>query len=232
LEDKLRRFASLGVEEACVIRIDKDFFALSPESFIEKVLKPLDPALLVVGEDYSFGAGGRGRVADLRKAFPVEVVPLLKDGKAKISTQLIIRDLRSGRLEKANRALGYPYEIHGIVGHGLQNGRKLGFPTANLVLRDPYVLPKDGVYFGLSYVRGFPYRSLINVGRNPTIGGLTHSLVESYMEGFEGEIYGETLYVAFLRYLRPEVRFPSFDELKAQIEKDKKALRESAKGDC
>ena len=100
----------------------------------------------------------------------------------------------------------------------------MGFPTANLKLSTPYVLPKAGVYLGLAYLRGLAYRTLINVGNNPTIGVLSHPVIEAYLQNFKGDAYGETLYLDFLSFLREEKKFANLDELQAQMEIDKKAL--------
>jgi riboflavin kinase/FMN adenylyltransferase len=85
-------------------------------------------------------------------------------------------------------------------------------------------LPKAGVYLGLAYLRGLAYRTLINVGNNPTIGVLSHPVIEAYLQNFKGDAYGETLYLDFLSFLREEKKFANLDELQAQMEIDKKAL--------
>jgi riboflavin kinase/FMN adenylyltransferase len=225
LDDKLNLLAALKVDSAYILHIDKELFALTPNEFVTQVLRKLNPACLVIGADYSFGAQAAGTPPDLQKDFEVFSVPLLKEGNSKISTQGIIKELSAGHLEKANLELGRPYEIKGTVGHGLGNGHKLGYPTANLVMKDPYALPKEGVYFGMAYSRGLPYKALINVGDDPTIGVLRKPVVESYLPGLQHDIYGETLYVSFLRFLRQEIKFSSVEELKEQIELDKAALR-------
>ncbi len=225
VDDKLKLLASYHVDAAYLVHIDKDFFSLNPNEFVTQILLKLHPSCLVVGADYSYGAKAAGTIAELKKDFTVFSVSLLKEGASKISTQGIIKELEAGHVEKANLELGRPYEIKGLVGHGLGNGRKLGFPTANLVMSERYALPKDGVYVGVAYSRGFPYKALINVGSNPTIGVLKNPVVESYLQGLGHDIYGETLYVSFLKHLREETKFSSFGELKKQIEKDKAALR-------
>jgi riboflavin kinase/FMN adenylyltransferase len=225
LEDKKRHFAALGVDVAYVIHIDQAFFGLSKDAFIRQVLAPLKPKRLVVGADYSFGEKAAGGLEDLRKLFPVTSVPLLNEYGQKISTQSIIRAIEKGEIARANSELGYPYEISGVVGHGYENGRKLGFPTANLVLSIPYVYPQDGVYLALIYLRGIPHKALVNVGKNPTIGLLKEPVIECYLSDLKEMIYGETLYVDFLKKLRDEVKFASREALEAQMEKDKEALR-------
>lgn len=223
-DDKIRLFSSFGFDATFLLPLSTDILQKSKEEFLEQYLEPLHPFLVVVGEDYSFGYKGEGKVKDLVLKFPTSVVPLLSENGCKIGTQEIIHLLESGNVEEANRELGRAYEIHGKVSHGLQNGRKIGFPTANLELDTPYVLPHAGVYKTLSYVRGIPHLSLTNVGNNPTIGVLKHPVIETFIEGFQGEIYGETLYVSFLSFLREEKKFSSLDELKKQIEIDKTHL--------
>jgi riboflavin kinase/FMN adenylyltransferase len=225
LDDRLRLFEGQKLEVAYILKIDKAFFDLSPEDFIEKILKPLQPERIIVGTDYTFGKDAAGSDDLLKKAFAVDEVSLLDYEGKKVSTQRIIADLASGDLASANGQLGRDYEIHGTIAHGYENGRKMGFPTANLSFSTPYALPKNGVYLGLAYLRGRPYQTLINVGINPTIGLLKKPKVECYLEGFSGEAYGETLYVTFNKRLRDEMVFKSLDDLRAQMEKDKAALR-------
>jgi riboflavin kinase/FMN adenylyltransferase len=226
LEDKLVHFAALGVDLAYVIHVSQAFFALSPEDFLSQVIAPLQPEKIVVGTDYTYGAKAAGNLQTLSSAFPVVAVPLLEEEGRKISTQSIIKAIHLGEMEKANEALGYPYEVKGTIAHGFENGRKIGFPTANLQLTVPYALPKSGVYLGKATLRGLPYQSLINVGDNPTIGLLHHPVIEAYLSGFAGEAYGETLYLEFDSFLREEKKFASLSELQAQLESDKKALHQ------
>lgn len=224
LEDKEVQFNALGVDLAYVLHVSKEFFALSAEEFVEKVLKILAPSLIVVGTDYTYGKGALGTVETLKKSFKVFAEPLLENEGHKISTQSIIKEIRSGAIKEANAELGRPYQVKGTIAHGLENGRKMGFPTANLAFDTPYVLPKSGVYLGVAYLRGLPHKALINVGDNPTIGVLHQSIIEAYLKDFEGEAYGETLYLEFDSFLREEKKFASMDELRAQMELDKKEL--------
>lgn len=223
-DDKIRLFSSFGFDAVFLLPLSSEILQKSKEDFLKQYLEPLHPSLIVVGEDYSFGYKGGGKVNDLALKFPTSVVPLLSENGHKIGTQDIIRLLEKGDIEEANRELGRAYEIHGKITYGLQNGRKIGFPTANLELDIPYVLPHTGVYKTLSYVRGIPHLSLTNIGNNPTIGVLKHPVIETFIEGFQGEIYGETLYVSFLSFLREERKFSSLVELKRQIEIDKTHL--------
>ena len=95
---------------------------------------------------------------------------------------------------------------------------------ANLELKDNYLLPKNGVYKTLVYVRGIPHYAITNVGKNPTVGLLKHQIVESYIKDINEDLYGESIYVSFIEYLRDEKKFDSLDDLKAQLEQDKKTI--------
>lgn len=222
LEDKLSRFSSFGVDRAYIVHTDLSFLALRKQEFIDRVLKPMDPSLIVVGTDYSFGYRAEGDVKDLTEQFEVLALPLLQNNGEKIATRNIIQYLQKGEIEKANQELGYCYEIKGKVVHGLENGRNIGFPTANLALEFPYVLPKVGVYAGYTKVDGKTYRSIINVGNNPTVGRLDHPIVESHLLDFVGDLYGKEIAVSFLSWIREEKDFGSLENLKSQLDEDKR----------
>jgi riboflavin kinase/FMN adenylyltransferase len=224
LEDKERLFEAAGVSLLYLLHLDEGFFAHTPEEFMDQVLTALAPAHLVVGEDYRFGKDAKGDPSTLAKKFPTTVVPLRSLDGEKVSTQRIISFLKEGSLSKANAALGRPYQLVGKVVPGFQNGRKMGFPTANLDLLAPYVLPKAGVYLGACYVHGVPYKALINIGDNPTLGLLKESIVECYLDGFHEDIYGARIYCEFIAYIRGEMKFRNLDELEKQMKKDRRYL--------
>ncbi|OPZ35340.1 MAG: Riboflavin biosynthesis protein RibF [Tenericutes bacterium ADurb.BinA155] len=224
-QDQIEILKKLRVDVALIAHVDAAFFGLSPEDFMTKYLKPLHPSLLVVGEDFRFGKGALGTPKTLAKSFPVLTVPLLEENGVKISTSAIKQSLKEGKVEEASALLGRPYEIHGKVVHGYEYGRKIGFPTANVSLKDPYLLPKGGVYEVMAYVLGIPRHGLANVGTNPTIGLLQEPIVEVYLEDFNQDIYDKTIYVDFLTYERPEIKFDSLEELQTQLQKDKDWLK-------
>ena len=196
------------------------------KEFLGKVLLPLAPRALAFGEDYRFGKEAKGTPSLLREHFPTIESPLLELEGGKVSTQRIGSLLEKGDVRGAARLLGRPYEIQGKVVPGLRNGHRLGFPTMNLSLSAPYLLPKEGVYFGLSHRLGKIYRSIVNVGRNPTIGVLKERKVEAHLLDYpEEEGYGGTLYVEFLSFMREEKTFAGLDGLRKQLEMDKEEAR-------
>lgn len=207
--------------DVAYIEEDEDVFALEAEEFIEKVLLPLGTKKVVIGPDYRFGAKAKGDEALLRKHFEVIVVPFVSEGGEKVATSLIKTKLKEGTIEEANALLGHPYSLKGKTVLGHQVGRTIGFPTLNLETEVNQFLPKIGVYFCLAYFKGRFFKSIVNVGNNPTVGKRPLT-IEAYLFGYDGEDdYGFTLSIDFLHYLREEKRFSSLEELKAQIEKDK-----------
>ena len=207
--------------DAAYIEEDEDVFALEPEEFIKRVLLPLGTTKVVIGPDYRFGAKAKGDEALLRKYFDVIVVPFVYEGSNKVATSLIKTKLKDGKIEEANGLLGHPYSLSGKTVLGHQLGRTIGFPTLNLEPAPHQFLPKPGVYFCLAYFKGRFFKSIVNVGNNPTLGDRPIT-IEAYLFQYDGsEDYGFTLSLNFLHYLREEKKFSSLEELKDEIEKDK-----------
>ena len=146
--DKADFLEDMGVKFLYLMHFDKETLKVTKDEFIDRVLKPLNPRKIFVGEDYNFGVGGEGDAAYLSRFFDVEVVPLQKIDNMKISSKKIRQLVEAGEVEQASRLLGRPYRISGLVVEGKGNGRKINFPTANLQLNYTYVFPKEGVYMG------------------------------------------------------------------------------------
>lgn len=225
LEDKLDISSSFGVNEAYIVQTDLSFLSLNKDEFISQVLKKINPKTIVVGEDYSFGYKGEGNVAYLKNFFNVLSSPLINDKYGKISTRTIRKLIEEGDILTANDELGYEYSLKGRVIHGLENGRKIGFPTANIELDENYVIPKKGVYAGYTYVNDKKYESIINIGDNPTVGSLKRNILETHIINFSEDIYDQNIKVSFLEFLRDEKKFSSFEELKNQLNKDKQYFK-------
>lgn len=223
-ERKLRLFEERGIEYGFILKAEPSLFALSPEEFMHKYIDAISPSLIVVGEDYRFGKMAKGNPETLRTRYEVVTVPLLMMDEHKIGTKEIIESLESGDISLANKMLGYPYEISGKVIEGRHLGRTIGYPTANIDYSDDAVLPKVGVYLGLAFWRGIPYKAMISVGHNPTAGRLEKPSLEAYLLGANGSFYGETVYLDFLSFRREEKNFSSLEGLKKQLDEDKQAL--------
>ncbi|MEA2494143.1 MAG: riboflavin kinase / adenylyltransferase [Thermoleophilaceae bacterium] len=209
----------LGVQELVVIPFDEGFREKTAEQFIDEVLiGALGAVEVSVGENFSFGKRARGTVEMLRarSEFETRVAPLVEvDGETVSSTQ--IRALvASGDVEKAARMLGGPFIVEGQVAHGDKRGRTLGFPTANLVPDELFVHPGHGVYAGWSH----GHAAAVNVGVRPQFQTGRGLLIEAYLIDFDGDLYGETLRIAFAKRLRGERRFESVDALVEQMGRD------------
>ena len=223
--------AGLGVRELVVIPFDRGFSEQSAEDFVQQVLiGRLGAERVSVGENFRFGKGAKGTEEFLRshEEFETRVTPLVEvEGETVSSTQ--IRALvAAGEVKEAAAFLGGPFLFEGEVVHGDKRGRELGMPTANLVPDDAYVCPGHGVYAALA--NDVP--AAVNVGVRPMFASGRGLLVEAYLIGFDGDLYGQTLRIAFLERMRGEKRFDSVDELVAQMHRDVEQAAATVSGRC
>jgi riboflavin kinase / FMN adenylyltransferase len=219
--------AVLDVDELVVIPFDKGFASQTAEEFVRDVLiERLGAEQVSVGENFRFGQGAKGTPEFLRKheEFGTRVVPLVEAAGETISSSHIRGLVAAGEVRPAAEFLGGPFLFEGEVVVGDRRGRELGMPTANIVPDERYVVPGHGVY--AAFAHGHP--AAVNVGVRPTFETGRGLLVEAHLIGFDGDIYGETLRIAFLERLRGEKRFESVDELVAQMNRDVKRARKIA----
>ena len=216
---KERLIASLGVEELVIIPFDGAFAARSAQSFIDDVLVgQLGATHVSIGENFRFGAKAAGDAALLQAdgRFETRVVPLLEIDGEVVSSSHIRGLLLGGAVEYAGHLLGEPFMLSGEVAHGDKRGRELGFPTANIVPDDRFVIPGHGVY--AAFADGAP--AAVNVGVRPSFETGRGVLIETYLIDREEDLYGRTLRVAFVERLRGEKRYDDVDELIAQMHRD------------
>jgi riboflavin kinase/FMN adenylyltransferase len=217
--------AGLGVEELVVIPFDRDFAARSAEEFVSDVLiDRLGAHRVSVGENFRFGHGARG-TADLLRShdeFETRVVPLVEVSGETVSSSHIRGLVAAGDVRHAADFLGGPFLFEGEVVIGDRRGRELGMPTANIVPDDALVCPGHGVY--AAWAHGYP--AAVNVGVRPTFETGRGLLVEAHLIGFDGDLYGETLRIAFVERMRGEKRFESVDALVEQMHRDVARARE------
>jgi riboflavin kinase/FMN adenylyltransferase len=217
--------AGLGVDELVVIPFDRDFAARSAEEFVSDVLiDRLGAHKVSVGENFRFGHGARG-TADLLRShaeFETRVVPLVEVSGETVSSSHIRGLVAAGDVRHAADFLGGPFLFEGEVVIGDRRGRELGMPTANIVPDDALVCPGHGVY--AAWAHGYP--AAVNVGVRPTFETGRGLLVEAHLIGFDGDLYGETLRIAFVERMRGEKRFESVDALVEQMHRDVVRARE------
>lgn len=205
---------------------DERISTMTAEDFIEKILvQTFHAKYIVVGTDFHFGFEKKGDVAMLaayaeKNGYELTVVSKEMFGNREISSTYIREELEKGHLENVNQMLGYPYTISGMVEHGKQLGRTLGFPTLNVHPSDEKMLPPKGVYMTNTFVDGRIYHGLSNVGFKPTVADEHRMLIETFLFDYNGNAYGKEVRTQLLHYKRPEQKFDSVDELKAQIDTD------------
>jgi riboflavin kinase / FMN adenylyltransferase len=239
LDQKLELLAETGVDVVVVVQFDQERSHESAEDFVATVLVDLlRVRAVIVGADFHFGYQRAGNVALLEKlgmlgaGFEVVGVELYAEqgtsGGEAISSTKIRALLREGDVVGAAQLLGRWHEVRGVVGHGDQRGRELGFPTANVTMPSEIVMPADGVYAGW-YLRpdGTRHPAALSLGRRPTFYEEADlSLLEAFLLDFDGDLYEEAARVAFVAPLRGQMRFASVDELIAQMGRDVARTRE------
>lgn len=226
-EERIAFVEKLGIDKYIFLSFTKELSALSPREFEQSILCGMNVSTLVCGFDFHYGHYGKGNIETLRNQqdFKIEVVSEVDFENEKISSTRIEKAIENGHMALVESMLGRPYSMSGEVIDGDKIGRKLGFPTANLKLNDLYVLPLQGVYYGLSEVDGIQHPSIINVGYNPTLNQQDSIRIEAHLLDFEGDLYHKTMRVSFIERLREEKRFSSKDELIEQLRKDEENAR-------
>jgi riboflavin kinase / FMN adenylyltransferase len=222
-----------------VIPFDHGFSEQSAEEFVQEVLiDRLDAASVSVGENFRFGKGAKGTSELLRShdEFETRVVPLVEVAGETVSSSHIRGLIAAGDVAQAAEFLGEPFLFEGEVVTGDRRGRELGVPTANLVPDDAYVAPGHGVYAAAAAIdpppahvaepRASAHPTAVNVGVRPTFDSGRGLLVEAHLIGFEGDLYGKQLRIAFLERMRGEKRFDSVDALVEQMQQDLVQARE------
>ena len=213
-----------------VKRFDEAFWNLSCEAFIQFLKKRLGAAALFAGFNYRFGRGAAGDAAALKalaaaygmKAFIIS--EQLHNGK-RISSSAIRAYIRNGNVEGAAELLGRAFSVRGMVVKGFQNGRKMGFPTANVDYQNTCLIPKNGVYAGITVVDGREYKSVVNVGANPTFNARKITL-ETHILDFDQDIYDKIITVKFQKHIRDDQKFSSMEQLARQIQQDVRTAKE------
>ncbi|WP_257812705.1 bifunctional riboflavin kinase/FAD synthetase [Aggregatibacter actinomycetemcomitans] len=225
LRDKLHYLEQAGVDIVIVAKFDRTFAALPAQQFIEDwLVRKLKVKFLSIGDDFKFGAKRQGNFAMLQQAgeqfgFTVEDNRSFCLDELRISSTAIRLALANDDLPLAEKLLGHPYRILGRVIHGNELGRTIGFPTANIRLHRQ-VNPVKGVYaVKVRLKSGAFFNGVANIGTRPTINGV-NQLLEAHLFDFQGDLYGQWLEVELCHKIRNEMKFPSFDTLKAQIAQD------------
>ena len=203
---------------------------LSPSDFVEKILVGrLGAAAVCCGYNYRFGKGASGTAQTMseicgRLGLKCRVSGEVDVDRCAVSSTKIRGFIENGEIEKANKMLGRPFGFSSRVIDGDKRGRVLGFPTINQIIPEELAMPRFGVYQSVVTVNGEKYKGVTNVGRRPTVG-TEKILSETHILDFDRDIYGENVDVRLIKFIRPEKKFSSFDELARQIKSDAKEVR-------
>lgn len=229
-KDLLRRL--YGIQEVIMVPFNQEMMTTAWDDYITELLVGRHHAVhLVAGHDHRFGHKNTGspellvqKCAEL--GLGCDIIPKVEVGGITVSSTYIRRLVELGQIERANRFLGHPHVLTQEVRHGRRIGRTIGIPTVNLTAPPHVLVPSHGVYATRVFLPdGTSHPAVTNVGTRPTVNNGTDVTVEAWILDFDGDLYGQTVRVEFLRHIRDEVRFDSLDALKAQIMLDAEATR-------
>lgn len=231
IDERIHLLESNNINHFVIHPFDEDFANLTPEQFVKNILvDQFNVQKIVIGHDHRFGKNRAADFNDLKKfgqqyGFDVEEISAQLVDEVSVSSTKIRNALFEGNVELANEYLGYQYSIQGEVQKGNQLGRTINFPTANIEIKEEYkLIPKIGVYAVNVIHHSIRYFGMMNIGMRPTINGTTKT-IEVNIFNFEKDIYGDFLKIEFVKKIREEQKFESFDHLKQQLYKDQNTVK-------
>ncbi len=223
LTEKVKLMEELGVDHLIILPFTKELSQMSSEEFIREILvEKIQTKTLVIGYDHKFGKNREGSFEYLQShshlfGFDMEEISRQDVDDLAVSSTKIRTALAQGDISTASKYLGRPYFLSGQVVKGQQIGRSIGFPTANIHVVDNYkLLPRDGAYAVYAEVRNIRYKAILNIGDRPTVDGKKKT-IEAHLIDFDGDVYGQELFIHFQEFLREEERFENLDALKNQL---------------
>ncbi|MEK9602582.1 MAG: bifunctional riboflavin kinase/FMN adenylyltransferase, partial [Pontimonas sp.] len=230
---KIELLAAAGISRVVVLPFDEELSALSHEDFSRIVLaEGLSTSVVLVGADFRYGHGGEGTIETLRQegdhwGFRVEVVADVCEAEGeRVSSTMIRRLLGEGRVATVRDLLSRYHSVRGEVGHGFERGRVLGYPTANLRGNIEGLLPADGVYATRVTHRGSTYNAATSLGVNPTFGDVSERTLESHLLDVTLDLYGDTVTIEFVDFIRGMQKFPNPEALAEQMARDEEVIRD------
>ena len=226
-EQRLEALERAGIKAVAVVRFTTELSQWDPEMFVRTVLVEwLRVSEVWVGANFLFGHDRGGNFSTLRTlgqryGFRADKIDPVRYKEFVVSSTRVRRLVAEGRMDEAGALLGHQYYIDGVVVEGKRRGRELGFPTANLKT-DNELLPPNGVYATTTTIDGIVHPSISNIGLRPTFGDTTKTMIEAYVMGFDGDLYGRPVRLGFVQRLRDERKFEDVDALRAQMEADRR----------
>ena len=227
--DLIRRL--FGIENVIFIHFDRRVMQMPWQEFVQTLIQEMDAAWVVVGHDFRFGWKGEGTAQRLQDycadlGLGCDIIPAVTLEGRVVSSTYIRELIEEGEMERANQFLGHPHTLVETVHYGYRLGTKMGTPTINMRFPDGVLVPRYGVYAARAILDdGSEHMAVTNVGVRPTVSGEDRVSVESYILDYSGNLYDRQVRIEFFRFIRPEMKFPSVDALKAQILKDAETTR-------
>ena len=227
IKEKSSLLEKMGLDYLIIHPFSKEFSRLTALDFVRDILvNKLNTSRLIIGYDHHFGKNREGNIHQLKEYsllydFKVEEIPAQDIDDVSVSSTKIRTALKDGNLKTANNYLGYHYMLNGTVVSGKKLGGTIGFPTANLEIKEPYkLIPKTGVYIIKTHINTVLYTGIMNIGFNPTVLG-KHQTIEAHLFDFNEDLYGKEIMIEFIYFLREEHKFKSIEELVVQLNIDK-----------
>lgn len=232
ISEKSKLLEKSGIENLVIHPFNESFSRLTAEEFVHSILvNQFHIQKIIIGHDHRFGRNRTANIDNLiafgaEYGFEVEQISAQEIQDVSVSSTKIRKALQDGNMSLANEYLGYAYFLTGEVVKGKQLGRTIGFPTANIQIKEDYkLIPKNGVYVVKTFIGQKEVFGMMNIGFNPTVNGQKQT-IEVNLFDFDANIYGEKLEISLLKYLREEQKFGSVDLLKEQLNQDKKTALE------
>lgn len=233
IEEKKILLEKEGLDSLVIHPFTKKFSRLTAEEYVRDILvKQLAAKKIIIGYDHRFGKNRTADINDLKAygeiyGFKVEEISAQELDEVAVSSTKIRRALQNGDITTANNYLGYDYFLTGKIEKGKEIGRTLNFPTANIHIDETYkLIPKIGVYIVRTTIDAKTYYGITSIGTNPTVSGSATKTIETHVLDFSGDLYGKTLEISFLTFIREEEKFDSLQELQNAIERDEAYARE------
>lgn len=228
LEEKAYWLRQYGIHHLLVLPFTQEFSQMSPEEFVQKVyIEAVQTRTLVIGYDHHFGKNRQGNFQFLKEnqahyPFDIEEIPRHDIEKAAVSSTKIREALQQGDIAAAQQLLGRAYELNGQVVHGDKIGRTLGYPTANVHIKEHYKLvPADGIYAAQVLVGQQNYQGMLYIGNRPSVDGAAERKIEVNIFDFSEEIYGQNIHLQLIEKIRGDAKFDSLEALSRQLAQDK-----------
>ena len=230
-EEKISLLESLGIDNLVIINFTREFALIPSESFIKDYLvKNIHPAVLIIGYDHHFGKGRTGDFEMLDELgrqfnFKVERIEEQDIENVAVSSTKIRHYLEVGDIKHANMLLGYKFSYSGKVIRGQQIGHKLGYPTANIDIKDEFkLIERQGVYATIAHVDGESYPSMTYIGKRPTMHDDRPQSIETHIFNFDKDIYDKEIKISFVDFVRDDKKFDNFEALKQQLAADEQTI--------